>query len=128
MPHRPLFLKTTATHPKDYVQDLANLVVLSFSPESILRGSTESFRQREIEFTYLVVNTSNFIKKGLPFAIKKLKGSTDSIVIFVNTRTKAMHLTSKMEKMRQGRVQGWHAFAERRSQQTQQVLVYSVLL
>ena len=96
--YRPLFLTTTATLPQDYVQDLGNLVAMSFPRGAVLRGSPESFRQREIEFRYSVVNTADFVKRGLPRAVEKLKGSDDSIVIFVNTRTKAMHLTPKLEK------------------------------
>ena len=86
---RPLFLATTATLPADYPDDLSNLVALPFPPESILRGSTESFSQREITFDYSVVQTGDFVKRGLPLAIQKLRGGTNggSVVIFVSTRT-----------------------------------------
>lgn len=94
----PLFLATTATFPAEYTDDLHNLVALPFAPCTILRGDTSSFQQREILFEYSIVNTPDYVKTGLPLAIQRMKASKGSIVIFVNTRTKAMHLTSKLEK------------------------------
>ena len=45
-----------------------------------------------------VVNSVNFVKTRLPLVIKTLKETEESVVIFVNSRTKVIHLAQKMEK------------------------------
>lgn len=63
-----------------------------------VQGSPSSFRQCELKFEYSIVNTSDYAKTGLSLAIKTMKASQGCIVIFVNTWTRAMHLTSQLEK------------------------------
>lgn len=94
----PKTIFLTGTLPTDYIADLTTLTTIPFPPECILRGSRESFSQREIMIRQTVTNKGDFVKKGLAEVVQHLiDHPDDSVVVFCNSRTKSLHYLKLLE-------------------------------
>ena len=94
----PKSIFMTGTLPSDYIADITTLTTIPFPPECILRGSRESFSQREIKIRQTVTNRGDFVKNGLTEVVKHLVANPDdSVIVFCNSRSKSLHYLKLLE-------------------------------
>jgi superfamily II DNA helicase RecQ len=98
---RPRLIVLTATMPTSYLLHLCRLLtVSSFQGESIVRGSTREFDQRDIEMqTYICSAKGLYVSKGLTLVSEFLRDhTTKSAVIFCNSRHQSQHFRDHLER------------------------------
>ena len=98
---RPWLIVMTATLPTNYLPPLCHLLTIPLlSDDSILRGSTNDFEQREIEMkTYICSNKGQFILRGLTMIAEFIWANPmKSAVVFCNSRRQSQHFHDNLER------------------------------
>jgi hypothetical protein len=98
---RPWLIIMTATLPTNYLPPLCHLLTIPLlSDDSILRGSTNDFEQREIDMkTYICSNKGQFISRGLTMIAEFIRvNPTKSAVVFCNSWRQSQHFRDNLER------------------------------
>jgi superfamily II DNA helicase RecQ len=90
---RKRLIVLTATLPTNYLPPLCHLLTIPLlSDDSILRGSTNEFEQREID-------KGQFISRGLTMIAEFIRANpTKSAVVFCNSRRQSQHFRDNLER------------------------------
>jgi hypothetical protein len=94
----PYFVGLSGSVPDDYIEDIATLTTIPFPEGSVLRGSPDTFAQRDIRMELSICNPGDFTRYGLNEVTEFLKDqNSGSVAIFVNSRYNSVKVTNDLE-------------------------------